>query len=101
MDAPTLQKLERIARNMPIVGHLTMVRKDCDHGEVYMALGRDGDGMLHGIWGVHSVARTVDFKPEADEEDALNILFQDATAWANECAKRGIYDEGWWKSGRV
>lgn len=101
MKGKTLAKLERIARNLPIVTPLTMVRSPCEHGEVYMAYGRDAEERFHGVWGINDVGQPVEFKPDATEKDVQSVLYGSAVWWASECAKRHMYDEGWWQSGRV
>lgn len=96
MSALDLHKLERIARNFPIVTPLEMEYEDTPHGTVYLAYARDGNGKYHGIWGANGVAHTVEFKPEATQQDVRFVLLADAQEYCDLAAERGMFDDGWW-----
>ena len=60
MESTELEKLERIARNLPC-RYIEMERCDGIHGEIYFAYGTDDTGQVHGVWGHCGLAMTVDF----------------------------------------
>ena len=99
MSQSDLEKLERIARNFPLVSDLEMERADCPFGEIFIAYGRDGNGHYHGIWGINGVARTAMFKKELSKEDVQWTLLTDAQEYCALAAPRGMFEEGWWNRG--
>lgn len=97
MESVELERLERIARNLPIVSPLEMGHADTDLGVVYMAWGRDGAGRYHGVWGCRGVARTVQFNDLATPETIKQLLMDDAYWFTKEQHKRGMLEKGFWK----
>ena len=100
MSQADLEKIERIARNFPLVTPLIMERQDTPYGEVYLAYGQDAEDTFHGIWGINGVARPLMFWKGADREQVQKELFTDACEYAALAAARGMFDEGWWYHGK-
>ena len=98
MSQADLEKLERIARNCPIVTPLEMERQNTEFGEVFMAYAQDAEDAYHGVWGVNGVARLLYFQPGVGPEQVQKELFGDALWYAKLAAARGMFDEGWWNA---
>lgn len=95
MQDISLLRLERVLKNLPIVGEPTMLHTPCQHGEVYIGYGKDGNGVYHGAWGVgeggFDMGQPALFNPGVTEEQVRKVLFVAAADWAENCSIRGLY----------
>lgn len=97
MGSPELEKLERIARNMPILSKIELAAAQSDHGMIYMAWGADAKGVYLGLWGARGFGRTVEFKPEVRNPELVrNALMADAAEVLAGIKEAGMLHKGWW-----
>ena len=103
MNAAELAKLERIARNMPFVGRISLANAaDDDLGMIYMAWGKDAKGTYLGLWGARGFGRALEFKPAVQTEgEVRNTLMADATQMLEGMDGAHMLDAGWWRAGRA
>lgn len=105
MDQTAKTRLERVVRNMPIVGEPKFRRAKSGKYEVFMAFGRDKEGHWMGVWGAeigdNSIGRGSIGGDELTEKKFIQGLFDDALWFCKEADKRNMMEAGWWKSGRV
>ena len=89
MEGVTLERLERMARNMP-VGKLVMHSIDSELGVIYFAYGYDVHGKIHGIWGHCDIGRTLEFKKDTDIETVRQVLVNDAVGHIEQLIRKGL-----------
>jgi hypothetical protein len=104
MHAAALIRLERMARNMPIL-KLEMGYVSSNIGRIYLFWGEDGLGTHHGGWGIRigdqDIGRTMEFKKGVTPDLLKQTLITDALGFAEMSYDRHMHDEGWWSSGRA
>jgi len=98
-------RLERVARNMPIVGSPKFRRAKAGNYEVLMAFGRSKEGNWLGVWGAEigtqGIGRTSEAGALVTEKRFIQGMFDDAVWFCKEADKRHMMDEGWWTSARA
>jgi len=93
MEGITLERLERLARNMP-VKKLAMHSVESEQGVIYFAYGTDVHGNIHGIWGHCDVARTVQFYAGTSIEHVRQVLVDNAAQWKEGLIQKGLESDG-------
>ncbi len=91
MQSVELVILERIARNMP-VRRIEMGSVETKIGPVYIAWG-EKDGVIHGVWGCHGLAQTMEFKKGSDEDHAKVALIATALQFTRDCRNAGLFED--------
>ncbi len=92
MDTAALEKLERVARRMP-VRNLQMECADGTYGEIYFAYGDADDGSILGVWGSMGVGHgPIEFKPKTKTKDVRQILVDHADGFVSLLAEKGFFD---------
>ncbi len=89
MEGIILQRLERMARNMP-VEKLAMHSVESSNGVIYFAYGSDKHGKIHGIWGHRDMGRTLEFKKDTSMEDVKQVLVNDAAGHIEQLIGKGL-----------
>ena len=100
MDGDSLTRLERVARNTPIVGALRMRSVETDFGTVYMAYGRAKDENWHAVWGLRGIGRVCGFGYGLSEKQVQQNLLDDAAMFHEMADKREMWDKGFFGAGR-
>ena len=100
MHTADLDKLERVARNMPFVGKLTLANAAEDRlGIIYMAWGKNAACCYLGLWGARGFGRTIEFLPAIqDEKKVRDTLMADAVQVLEGMQGAGMLDVGWWNA---
>ena len=93
MEGVILERLERMARNMP-VKKLVMRSVENEHGVIYFAYGSDREGKIHGIWGHREIGRTVEFKKGTSIENVRQLLVNDAAGHIEQLIQKGVLSDG-------
>ena len=92
MDTAALEKLERVARRMP-VRNLQMERADGTYGEIYFAYGDADDGSILGVWGSQGVGHgPIEFTPNTKKKDVRQVLVDHAEGFISLLAEKGFFD---------
>lgn len=89
MEPIELERLERMARNMP-VEKIQMKRIEHDEDEIFFAYGSAPSGEIHGIWGYRGIARTMEFKKDTTVEDVRQALVNDAAGTIERWIDKGL-----------
>ena len=89
MEGVILERLERMARNMP-VKKLAMHSVESEQGVIYFAYGSDPEGKIHGIWGHCDIGRTIEFKKDTSIEDIHQVLANDAAGHIEQLIQKGL-----------
>ena len=89
MEGVILERLERMARNMP-VENLAMHSVDSEQGVIYFAYGPDVQGKIHGIWGHCEIGRTLEFKKDTPVETVRQLLVNDAAGHIEQMIQKGL-----------
>ena len=89
MEGVVLERLERMARNMP-VEKLKMHSVESREGVIYFAYGPDPQGVIHGIWGHRDMGRTLEFKKDTSIEDVRQVLVNDAAGHIEQLIGKGL-----------
>ena len=100
MDGDSLARLERVARNLPIVGNVKMRSVDAAFGTVYIAYGRAADMNWHGVWGLRGIGRICGFGYGLAEKQVQQNLLDDAAVFHDMADKREMWDKGFFGAGR-
>ena len=93
MEGVSLQRLERMARNMP-VKKLAMHSIEDRQGVIYFAYGEASNGAIHGIWGYRDIGRTVEFKKDTSIETVKQLLVNDAVGHIEQLIEKGLLSDG-------
>ena len=102
MGTAELDKLERIARNLPITSKVTLANAESNLGMIYMAWGTDALGNYHGLWGARGVAIPLEFLPEVRNPDVVrDSLLTHAAEILAGMSQQGMFHKGWWRAGRA
>lgn len=104
MDAATLEKLERIARNFPCQ-EMDYIKEPTKWGEVYIAIGRgvssDADLLgftcWHGVYsipyGTQQMARSGEVAGSCSKKVAIETFLGDAVWFLRHFEERNMLDE--------
>ncbi len=92
MEGVTLERLERMARNMP-VEKLAMHSIESQQGVIYFAYGADGEGKIHGIWGHREIGRTLEFKKDTSIDTVRQVLVKDAAGHIEQLIEKGLMSD--------
>lgn len=92
MEGVALERLERMARNMP-VEKLTMQSIESLQGVIYFAYGADGEGKIHGIWGHREIGRTLEFKKGTSIDTVRQVLVKDAEGHIEQLIQKGLMSD--------
>ncbi len=93
MEGMILERLERMARNMP-VKKLAMHSCESEQGVIYFAYGPDTHGKIHGIWGCRDIGRTLQFKKGTSIKNVRQVLVNDATGHIEQLIHKGLMSDG-------
>lgn len=100
METQNLEKLERVANNLPVLpGTLRHRFASTPSGDIYVAFGRAADQQWHGVlcfsWGKRQVAVTSEHGWALNEEQVQRRMLDYAVANAKMFVARGLHaDEG-------
>ncbi len=92
MEEVVLERLERMARLMP-VEKLAMHSVESEQGMIYFAYGADETGKIHSIWGHREIAQTIEFKPDTSIEAVRQVLVKTAEGHIEKLIQRGLLSE--------
>lgn len=94
-----LEIVERVVRNMPIVG-IEYLWEDTPHGRIYVAFGREQiENKYHGVWAVLEgpcVARPIEFTKDQPRDLIVKSLFKEGREWIEQCAPREMLRPDYW-----
>lgn len=96
MEGTVLERAERFVRNLPIT-KIQFRRTETDLGPIYLAYGKDGEGVYHGVWVVEEpsfILRTLTFNPGVTVAQVRASLIANADWFLKECDKRGLVRSG-------
>ena len=92
-----LEKVERIVRNLPIVG-IEYLKTKTEHGWLYIAFGKEGvEDVYHGAWAFlrsPAMMQTMQFKKGTSRDDVIKALEGQGMWLLDELAKRKLMTEG-------
>jgi hypothetical protein len=92
MERVVLERLERMARNMP-VEKLATHSIDSEQGVIYFAYGEDKTGKIHGIWGHREIGRTLEFKKGTSVSNVRRVLVNDAAGHIEQLIEKGLMSD--------
>ena len=92
MEGVILERLERMARNMP-VEKLAMHVIESEQGVIYFAYGSDPGGKIHGIWGHREIGRTLEFKKDTSIATVRQVLVNDAAGHIEQLIQKGLLSD--------
>lgn len=92
-----LEKVERIVRNLPIVG-IEYLKTKTEHGWLYIAFGREAvEDVYHGIYAFDrgpGIAQTMEFKKGTSRDDVMKALEAQGFWLLDEMNKRQLLTPG-------
>lgn len=98
--SPPLAIVERIVRNLPIVG-IEYLFTDTPHGRLYIALGKEAlENRYHGVWAFTvgpGLAQPMEFKKDQSRKAVIRALEDQGLWMLEEMAKRGMLQEGYFR----
>ena len=98
-----LEIVERIVRNLPILGEPEFLYTDLPYGRLYYALGLDGRGCYHGVWAFTEgpgMCQPIEFAPNQSRTLVIKELIEQGGGLMSDLHIRGMLTREYWNARR-
>lgn len=106
MDARNLQRIQRIANSLPVVGDRTQLCGETSWGQTYFAYGRQANGLFLGMWAATKGDwkligySNIELKESVSEDAVMPALINHAENSWSALSKEHMTELGWWGHNR-